>query len=834
MKTALPAFPIATKDSGNSQKIMHVLRHFHLGNPTANEQLEAWDSSFLPAFLANFRDVSHLRYDYPLVLKPVIHEIQNSLELNVSDLALRLADFLQLMVESFAPADDVARILKDNLAWIERDLRSHCQQFEGPQLLNPLLKKSCNSLMLHLKLKGDNQQKLEQDINKLTDAVDEQALILAYGRFPALHLLMYLIQNQLMPQLNLFKQNLEFYIKKLDELIEVDDAKQEQAKSAQSLKSNIASNQFFNTESLSKVIKHSHGSVLMSRKRRKRIEEALATLKKFKEQQTIVHIIYSSPSLDGSLLGNSEWLDKTKGFVSQYHNDPCFRATEVFDEEAANLARVFAAARIAKLEIENVYDENIHDPWFKSFNWEVFSQHELVLVPSVIVLESANSLADESMVSFSHLLNSGRPIHVFVRVQAHNNPGAKKDEDPFQNYRTELGFFGISHRQAVVTQSSAARHQHLLQQFATALKATRTSLHLINVGLREIGDDMGLNAWLVSGAALESRAHPFFLVNPIDGDSAAQRMHFDGNPQAEKDWPLQLFSFIDDGGDKKEIDLAFTFADYALLIPRLHHHFGIVPASCESQYLLPIANYLDLASDPANKADIDNYVPYVLAVDKHNVLRMLVVSRALVHACKDRLNFWRSLQEMAGVRSQYVEEAEKRIQQQADEKIAEQIAAAKAEFEEELSRVKIETASDVMSRLTDMLLGLDLSGGGSGFRPVAMPTANQLKPDNEVGESKEVAEEKEVEPEVDEVVVADPWIDSPLCTTCNDCLDINPLMFVYNDTNQAIVADLSSGTYAQMVEAAEVCPSKCIHPGLPWDNSEAGLDALIERASGFN
>jgi len=80
----------------------------------------------------------------------------------------------------------------------------------------------------------------------------------------------------------------------------------------------------------------------------------------------------------------------------------------------------------------------------------------------------------------------------------------------------------------------------------------------------------------------------------------------------------------------------------------------------------------------------------------------------------------------------------------------------------------------------------------------------------------------------------DPWIDSPLCSTCNDCLAINPLLFVYDESNQAFIADLSAGTYAQMVEAAEICPTKCIHPGKPWDPNEPNLDELIKRAEPFN
>ena len=829
-KASLPALSTVNKDIAASengfdeshQNIMHVLRHFHLGNPAAAKQLEPISDDFLPALLSAYRDTSQLRYDYPLYLCPC--DATNSISLS---LAKPLSEFLLERVAMFAPNQDSAILLKDNIPWIERNLRDVTRKIEGPTLIKPLLTEACQNLNDHLQFDGDNQQRLESDISKLLDNVPDDGLILGYGRFPALHLLMHLIRNQTLPQMTLFKQETEQYIQSLQLLLDVDDTKQKEASSSAALKSNISSNQFFNTDSLSKIVQHTKGSISLSVNRRKRIEDALLVLQKFKEKETLVHIVHVNNALENLLLDESQY------FTSELHSDPCFRATEIFDQEAQELANVFAAARIAKLEIDNLYDENIHDPWFSNFNWESFSKKELILVPSVIVLEAANRLVDESMVSFSHLLNSGRPVNIFVRVQAHNNPGAKADEDPFQNFRTELGYLGISHRQAVVTQCSAARPQLLLSHFEMSLNATRTSLHLINVGLREVGEDSGLNAWLVAGAALEGRAHPFFAVDPGAGDSAADRMDFSGNPQPDRDWPKQTFAFRNEADEISEIELDFTFADYALLIPRLNYHFALIPADCASDELLPVADYLALPAD-----EVDNLVPYIWAVNQENELRQLAVSRALIHACRDRLNFWHSLQEMAGIRSRYIEDAEIRIHAEADEKITNQLAQAKAEFTAELERVKTEAAANVMSRLTDMLLGMDLSGAGAPMRNVVPADTAGI---TQAEASAEQAEEQPVEEKAEEEIETfdEAWIDSPLCTTCNDCTDMNPLMFVYNDTNQAIIADLSAGTYLQMVEAAEICPSNCIHPGKPWpgsegDNSEADLEDLMERAAPYN
>jgi ferredoxin len=79
----------------------------------------------------------------------------------------------------------------------------------------------------------------------------------------------------------------------------------------------------------------------------------------------------------------------------------------------------------------------------------------------------------------------------------------------------------------------------------------------------------------------------------------------------------------------------------------------------------------------------------------------------------------------------------------------------------------------------------------------------------------------------------DPYIETPRCTTCNECTRINPNMFAYDENKQAFIKDLDAGSYAQLVEAAESCQVSIIHPGHPRNPNEAGLAELVERAQPF-
>jgi hypothetical protein len=58
-------------------------------------------------------------------------------------------------------------------------------------------------------------------------------------------------------------------------------------------------------------------------------------------------------------------------------------------------------------------------------------------------------------------------------------------------------------------------------------------------------------------------------------------------------------------------------------------------------------------------------------------------------------------------------------------------------------------------------------------------------------------------------------------------------MFAYNENKQAFIKDVTAGTYAQLVQAAESCQVSIIHPGKPRDPNEPGLEELVARAEAF-
>ena len=124
---------------------------------------------------------------------------------------------------------------------------------------------------------------------------------------------------------------------------------------------------------------------------------------------------------------------------------------------------------------------------------------------------------------------------------------------------------------------------------------------------------------------------------------------------------------------------------------------------------------------------------------------------------------------------------------------------------------------------------MDLGGSSEKTAPTA---------EHQAGEAKETLDAEAAEPEAleeeEEDFSSEPWIESIRCTACDDCINLNPKMFAYNEDGLAYIKDASAGTFKDLVQAAEKCAPSVIHPGDPLNPDEKGLDKLIPRAEKFN
>ncbi|HJN96249.1 MAG: hypothetical protein CMQ15_12265 [Gammaproteobacteria bacterium] len=794
--------PFETLESSQIQELIGLLRRFHLGEPSATASTTLPDDSCLPLLLNNFRSLYRFRYEYPLLLSPA-----DNGELDATPLDEFLGNAL--------PEDENSqRSLRDNLNWLETFSRD---QIVGQDYASPardLLSEAGVALQNQIDLDESSRAALQADLDSLISNVPVGSVLLPYGPNVAVHLLQRKIRQRTQWQHETLIRRIEKATRGLQQLVKIEKEKDGQGEIVG------GGSRFFDSASMAEVIKHrGQGSVPMDKARFKRVKSILKVLEKFKVDDNALHLVVRPGSFS---------IEDASALTIVESADPCSKALKLHDLSAAKLSKLFASLRTAELEITDSYDTRFHDSWFKSFDADAFNETEKQMIPTVMAFESAEHVSTDCMQSFSALLGSGKAVHILINTDPHSNPG--QTEDMLGGQRLELAYLGIGHRHAVINQVSAAKVESLLSGFSATLDSNQACLHLINTGFTEA---QSLHPWVMASAALESRAHPLINFDPARIDDAGG-LSFSGNPCPENDWASNPCSYTNEQNELVEEEFTFTFADYCLLRPELLDHYRLVPDGCNAEELVEVQAYLNASTE-----DQDRMVPYIWSVNPHGQMHKLVVSRRLIYACRDRLNFWRSLQSLAGVRNIYVEEAVKKSQEEQQQLAATQREELIKAHEEIVQQIQSESTGDVMARLTNVLIGLDLSSDSltataSAPASVSAPPAAAAEQPEVIDSPDAAAEVVQEEDDEEDVSFDEPWIDSIFCTTCDDCLNLNKQMFVYNDDRQAIIADPKAGPYADLVEAAELCPARCIHPGKPLDASEPGLDDLIARAEPFN
>ncbi|MET0115865.1 MAG: 2-oxoacid:acceptor oxidoreductase family protein [Sedimenticola sp.] len=490
-------------------------------------------------------------------------------------------------------------------------------------------------------------------------------------------------------------------------------------------------------------------------------------------------------------------------WTSHLFQDSPSVALGIFEGHMAKMAEGFKVLRQAKLELEGKYSEQDHAAFFTYFGWKDFSDEEWLLCPPVVSVGGDGAMYDIGFQNLSRALASGVPVKVLVLdTQVYSNTGGQActsgfvgqvaDMSPYgkawkgkTEIRKEMGIIGMAHRTSYVLQSSVANVTHMLEGYIDGLNSRRPALFNIYTTCQPehgVGDDMSKHQ---AKLALESRAYPMFKYNPDDGVTFQDCCDIEGNPAMDDDWPMYKIPYLDEKGKEAKLEAPMTFADFALTEGRFRKHFRKAPQETWNDDMVQLHEFLDL-----DEEDRDGKFPYIWAVDSKNRLMRVLVAQEIVRSTEERRDFWHQLKSLAGV-DQVVDL----------EAVANQ---AKADMAQKLTTSLLAMAGGGdLSALTDMAVPAN-GGNGSGGNGAAAP-----------GDYEPV------------------WIETPECTACDECIEIAPKVFQYNDDKMAVVVDPKGGTFKDIVKAAEKCTAGCLHPGTPWNANEKDLEKLLKRAEKY-
>lgn len=490
---------------------------------------------------------------------------------------------------------------------------------------------------------------------------------------------------------------------------------------------------------------------------------------------------------------------------------------EILEEAEKHLnkqAEVFCALRVANLEARAKYNPELHDEFFANFDWSHLDDDELKLCSPVIVLLDTNKTFEQQFADLLPLLSSGLPIKIVAirnNISLRTLPESSRAAVSSSAINVELLPVAL---QKVFVFQSVYGGEHFESALSRGLNSSHPGLFSVYYPDKDNTDKV-----------VSSRAFPYFIYDPVSSPDFVTRIDISENPQLESLWVKNDINYLDSEGKESSLETEETYADFLLSEVAADDEFTPLETNGSgTEHIMPLARYLLLSSEERL-----GKVPVVYRLTKEKTLQSLVPSRNVILNAADKMDSWQALRELTGIDNPLMVKTQQSIKQKLTTEKETAIKDMQTQMETTIKTRESDAVSKAIQNLSLQLFGMAGSNEVTNqaapvSAPVITPAVKEVVPAAPVVETV-----SEVEEEISEL----PWIETELCTTCDECTDINSKIFAYDDKKLAYIKDPKGGPFKDIVKAAELCPSHIIHPGMPQFPDEKNLDKLIAQAEPY-
>lgn len=760
----------------------------------------------VPALLHQHRDLSRVRHEYPVCLIPR----------GPGAPGRTLAQIFSDLVETEAGEDgDAQRRFRQHALRLEFAVRSLASGVKTPGRLSDLCAKAADQLLETTPLSKDRAAKLREDLEKVLQVLPVDGDVISCSSGAPEKLFQSAMSAFWSERAARYLPDLDEVIRETQNILDSANSRSEGAQSAEQLAEASAEEDGLDYEAMSNILGKSRLTDPLPSKRRKRIERALETMRR-------VRPLYASAA--GKDAGGEP------PFQLECVVNDCPAAAAQHHLRMSVMTDFFKSMRIARLEIDNKYHAVSHDPFFAHFDPSELTDEELTHCPPVLIYLDSVFIKKARKIELLNLLATGTPVKVLVQLGdlCHNDKDGTASPAP--SWTSQIASMVSAMGNVYVSQVTASRPSIMQESMMEGLHYNGPAL--FTVFCPDPASNPDLDTYLIAASAEEARTFPTFTYDPGKGETQADRVNVLQNPQNDRIWPVDNFVYQTEAEEQRQLELAFTPADFLLADKRFAHMFWNLPTEMWMEELVPLQEYLQSPADDDD--DAPERVPYLTAVDADGKVARVVPTRQILVAVERAAQAWRGLQEMGGIDNSHALALIAEEKARLEEEMKRQVEAIEQKYSSELDRDLGDLSEEIIRRIAGQLIAQGQGAPSFTAFPKAPAAAPPSLPTAEARAEAPAEAEVEEEEEDEAVTFDDPYIDTPLCTSCNDCMKVNAQVFLYNENKQAYLGDVSKATYEQLVQAAEKCPVHIIHPGKPKNPNEPNLDELVKRAAKFN
>ncbi|MGE5337514.1 MAG: ferredoxin [Gemmatimonadota bacterium] len=585
---------------------------FHTTGKRTDEALPIDAKDLRPALLAGYRDLTRLRYDYPLVLID---------DATGTEFALPLSVIIDRLLSDLAPRGIEGERLRRHVLRLERAIRE--QVAHGTTgILTELWAQAATRI-------AGRDAEVEEVLRLAAAALKFDGEVVDCDGVAPARVLMHAWRAAQADKARRFRAEADRMMRKLTDILRAAHVHSEAGQRPEALRATVggADADAFDFGMMSKLISRNTPRDQLPPARRQRIEWALSVLR--------AQGFYPDPNSSTPAL--------------EYCFDNCAAVVAAYRERLRDMVQLVKAMAIAELEGAGRYVEDKDDAFFARFDERALTAAELALFPDYLVCIPAGRNDAPENAGLLDMLSSGLPVKVLVLV-----------DDLLEDASIGTGHFAFGVRSArlatmamglggmFVLQSPGSNLYSLRERIARGLICQGPALFAVFAGTTTPA--AALPPYLTAAAAMDSRAFPAFSYDAAAGENWAARFSLENNPAPDADWRLDSVEYADEALQRASEPAAFTFADFALCDMRYAGHFALVPRERWNGTMIPAADWLRLSEHDAAQR-----VPYLLAVDGSDVLHRVVVDARMMAAMRRSLLLWHRLQEHGGVHDSHAE-----------------------------------------------------------------------------------------------------------------------------------------------------------------------------------
>lgn len=791
--------PAGSKKRGAAKELNEKqLRRFVLSGELP-ETLETSPrvNELYPLLLFAARNLNRVRYSYPMCIGR-----------NVPPKSLK--DLLDQQPVGNEALEDFAGKRRRLLHRIEATIKEQSKL----AALKPLLqswKRACSSIE---KKRPTPQVSLMKSVRTLPEALQNYSQLLFCTADASYVLLQEATEAYWQEKQQDQKEHLDNVIRKLQQLIEADTYYSQSDQSPEAGKKATGSIGWeIDDETLSEMVRSSLQNISLPENRRNRVHSAFNYLSNIQRH----YFTPQTPRESGTVEKDGKYKGDSERVSDQFFIKDISEISAHCEKNRETWLEFYRQLHIAELEIENLYIEEKHTPFFENFVEGYLSAEELAFIPPTVVrINSANF--PENQLSELYKIAAGKlPVKMLIEVDE------KIFDNPFHEipWALRIAMTTIPLNTSYVLQSTLSNPNLLFQSFCKGLAFNGPAMFLVYCGSRK-NTQPHIPIFLDAAAMEESRLLPSFCYNPGAGATLQERIKLLSNNDIQRDWPSASYEYLSSDGEKCNASAEFTVADLLTTKPGFNNAYYLLPGGEQAYEFLPASNY-----EPSG-----HLLTALQLVDKKGRLHKAVPNRRILNILNSVRENWHFLQELCGINNSFLAEHLVRGKAEMQAALEKEVTALKAKHQSEMSRTVEALRNDIISGIAAGLIGAEMSLETISVEASELPheTPVELPPQPEAQEESVAVDETPVD---DDLNFDEAYIDSFLCTSCNECINLNNRMFGYNDEKQAVLLDPAAGTFKQLVVAAEKCPVNIIHPGKPLNPNEAGLEALLERAKKY-